>query len=423
MILMTGSALSVRGDNPEAVAGLAHITFIFEGGDDVCDPIEAASAMSGTPNHNFALGALILGGSAPGHAQIVDQFDNGNRGDTGREGLVLRSLSIAQGSTLDLAGRQLCVRDTPLAELRAWIADGRLFDSTAGAEGWLAARHNANGWIDLEMIPEPALWLSHLGDVTIDEQTLLTFIATASAPDPDSALVFSLDEGAPIGSTLHPDSGTFTWTPTEAQGPGTYPVTLRVTNPSMPNLTDTQTLTITVLEVNRPPLLDPIGPRSIQQGTSLTFTVAGSDPDIPPNALVYSLGDGAPAGAVIDPDTGVFTWTPSNSQGPGVYPVTVLASDDGSPSLNATETFAITVTSAISSELRFTSMTLGSNAAVVLAWAAEPGMTYRLETISDLGGSTWEKVEDYPAASATLSVTLTQPAGASAFFRVYRLTP
>ena len=47
-----------------------------------------------------------------------------------------------------------------------------------------------------------------------------TFTAGASDPDvPANTLSFSL-LGAPAGATIHPATGAFSWTPTEAQGPG-----------------------------------------------------------------------------------------------------------------------------------------------------------------------------------------------------------
>ena len=63
-------------------------------------------------------------------------------------------------------------------------------------------------------------------------------------------------------------------------------------------------------------------------------------------ALAYSLDAGAPAGATIDPDTGVFSWTPTAGQGPATYNITVRVTDSGSPSLSATKTFAVTVNAA-----------------------------------------------------------------------------
>src|SRR5205814_8891295 len=44
-----------------------------------------------------------------------------------------------------------------------------------------------------------------------------------------------------------------------------------------------------------------------------------------------------------DPSTGVFTWTPSEAQGPVDHTVTVRATDDGAPVLSAFETITIHV--------------------------------------------------------------------------------
>ena len=49
---------------------------------------------------------------------------------------------------------------------------------------------------------------------------------------------------------------------------------------------------------------------------------AATDADLPAQALTYSLV-GAPAGATVGATTGVFSWTPSESAGPGTYPITV----------------------------------------------------------------------------------------------------
>src|SRR5205814_1760049 len=53
---------------------------------------------------------------------------------------------------------------------------------------------------------------------------------------------------------------------------------------------------------------------------------AASDHDLPAQTLTFSLS-GAPTGASIDPSTGVFSWTPAEAQGPGVYNFNVVVSD------------------------------------------------------------------------------------------------
>ncbi len=173
----------------------------------------------------------------------------------------------------------------------------------------------------------------------------LTFTATASDPEQAAnTLTFSLDAGAPSGASIDPSTGVFSWTPTEAQGPGTYSITVRVTDTGTPAQSDFETINVTVNEVNAPPVLASLGDKAIQQGMTLQFTATASDPDLPANGLTFALDAGAPLGAAIHPTTGVFTWTPSDAQGPGTYTITVRVTDNGSPGLSDTETVQITVT-------------------------------------------------------------------------------
>jgi murein DD-endopeptidase MepM/ murein hydrolase activator NlpD len=62
-----------------------------------------------------------------------------------------------------------------------------------------------------------------------------------------------------------------------------------------------------------------------------------------PNALTYSLDAGAPAGATINSNSGVFAWTAPSVSSPTTNTITVRVTDNGSPALNDTETFQIVV--------------------------------------------------------------------------------
>jgi RHS repeat-associated protein len=184
--------------------------------------------------------------------------------------------------------------------------------------------------------------LAAIGNRSVDEGSLFEFTATAADLDsPPNALSFALDPGAPSGATIHPVTGLFRWTPSEAQGPGQYTVTVRVTDNSSPTLDDFETITITVNEVNQPPILSAIGDKLIDEGQTLNFTAVASDADIPAGSLTFSLDPGAPAGAGINALTGQFSWTPTEAQGPQVYNVTVRVTDSGGQS--DFETIAITV--------------------------------------------------------------------------------
>ncbi|WP_255890092.1 tandem-95 repeat protein, partial [Nocardioides astragali] len=185
--------------------------------------------------------------------------------------------------------------------------------------------------------------LAHIDDQAIDEETVLAFTATATDADrPANTLKFSLVD-APAGAAIDADSGDFTWTPNENQGPGSYTFTVKVTDNGTGTLSDTEEITVTVTEVNVAPVLAEIGNKQVAEETELSFTATATDSDRPANTLKFSLVD-APAGAAIDADTGDFTWTPNENQGPGSYIFTVKVTDNGTGTLSDTEEITVTVT-------------------------------------------------------------------------------
>jgi VCBS repeat-containing protein len=184
--------------------------------------------------------------------------------------------------------------------------------------------------------------LNSISDQTIDE--LKTFSLTASGSDKDlpaNNLTYSLEPNAPDGMTIDPKSGQISWTPTEIQGAGDYSVTVRLTDSGTPSLADTKTFKVHVNEVNTAPILAPIGNKSVNEETGLTFNVTATDADLPANSLQYTLVN-APAGASLDTN-GRFTWTPAENQGPGTYNLTIRVMDNGTPQLSAEETITIKV--------------------------------------------------------------------------------
>ena len=175
--------------------------------------------------------------------------------------------------------------------------------------------------------------LNTIGDQTANEFVELTFTATASD---DDALTFLLDGIVPTGAAITP-AGVFTWTPTESQD-GDHTITVQVTDGS---LTDSETLTVTVNEVNVAPVLNTIGDQTVNEFVELTFTATASDTDVVGNAvntLTFLLDGTVPTGAAITP-AGVFTWTPTESQ-VGPHDITVQVTDG---SLTDSETLMVTV--------------------------------------------------------------------------------
>ncbi len=66
--------------------------------------------------------------------------------------------------------------------------------------------------------------------------------------------------------------------------------------------------------MNVAPFLAAIGDKSVDELVQLTFTATATDADLPVQTLTFSLVD-APDGAAIT-TAGVFTWTPTEEQGP-----------------------------------------------------------------------------------------------------------
>ena len=87
----------------------------------------------------------------------------------------------------------------------------------------------------------------------------------------------------------------------------------------------------------------------MDEHSPLSFTATATDGDDPANNLIFSLTDGpgsVPDGATINPITGLFSWTPSESHGPGTYWFNVVVTDDGTPILSGSQTITITVNDA-----------------------------------------------------------------------------
>ena len=92
--------------------------------------------------------------------------------------------------------------------------------------------------------------LALIGDKTVGEGSPLTFTATATDADlPANTLTFSLADGVsgavPAGAGITATGG-FSWTPSEAQGPGTYVFDVVVSDNGAPGLSDSETITVTV---------------------------------------------------------------------------------------------------------------------------------------------------------------------------------
>lgn len=180
--------------------------------------------------------------------------------------------------------------------------------------------------------------------LTVDEGTTVRYTNVVADPDvPPQTLSFSLLGSVPSGASVHPLTGVLTWPTTEANGPGTNTFTVRVADNGFPSFTATGEVVVIVREVNRAPTLAPIAARTTNEGRLLLITNVASDVDAPANTLAFSLAAGAPAGATVNPTSGIFSWRPTEFQGGTTNHFTLIVRDNGQPSLSATQHFTVTV--------------------------------------------------------------------------------
>src|SRR5262249_13940562 len=160
-------------------------------------------------------------------------------------------------------------------------------------------------------------------DQVINELSTLMLTNTATDPDlPANILTFSLEPGAPTGASIDSATGVFSWTPTEAQGPSTNLITRSEERRGGTDLSDLRAFTGGVAEEYRGLVLRVPADQVINELSTLMLTNTATDPDLPANTLTFSLEPGAPTGASIDSATGVFSWTPTEAQGPSTNLIT-----------------------------------------------------------------------------------------------------
>src|SRR5687768_12532757 len=93
---------------------------------------------------------------------------------------------------------------------------------------------------------------------------------------------------------------------------------------------------------NTAPAITPVADLALHAGMPFRITNSATDGDFPPNTLTFSL-PAAPAGAAIHPSTGFLLWTLTATNVGTTNLFTVLVTDNGSPSLSASNSFRVRV--------------------------------------------------------------------------------
>jgi hypothetical protein len=229
------------------------------------------------------------------------------------------------------------------------------------------------GRICLNRITNRPPVLDPVGNKETPENALLTIVLSASDIDGDN-LIFTafriLDDGGtaglPAGASLTDNfngTGTFHWS-TNYGDSGNYKILFTVTDNGYAVMEDgthnptplsaSESIYISVGNVNRPPVLDPIGAKAVTAGEMLQFTISANDPDV--DDILTFDAENMPSGTKLtqNPDrTATFQWQTQYKEeknDTGKYMVNFRVTDNGSQkpnggnqNLSDSESVAITV--------------------------------------------------------------------------------
>jgi hypothetical protein len=252
---------------------------------------------------------------------IPGEIDNTAGVISGVVGVILNS-----GESVANEGTLATINMTALASGPSELRVSQEVAGTVNGQALSSAVNQAN-----IIVNEPPVF-NIIGNRTIDEGIPLSFSVKANDADGD-ALTYSA-ANLPAGASFDALNRLFTWTPASSQV-GTYPdIQFTVRDD---NYVVDQTISITVMHINRAPVLEAIANKSVNETALLSFTVNGSDPD--GDGLTFSASS-LPAGATFNAATRVFSWTPNSTQA-GTYSNISFKVSDGL--LTASRLMTITV--------------------------------------------------------------------------------
>lgn len=170
---------------------------------------------------------------------------------------------------------------------------------------------------------------------TVNEGEVFTLAIRATDADVPAQVLsyrvgFVVEENPAITNLPTVDgAGVFRWVTSEADLPGPYAFSCRVSDSA--GQVATVYFRVNVVKRNKAPTVGRIEDVVLRPGEPMRLRIRGRDVDLPEQVLEYTLAGGAPAGMVIGRLSGELEWTPGVAQVAAVFPVTVRVADNGVP--------------------------------------------------------------------------------------------
>ncbi len=390
---------------------------------------DALSAVGSTPRQDFAL-VIYNGSQAPnlamGQTVSPSSIDIGATatftiGVTNLGSVALPSVTVTDTLPAGLGYLSATPSQGSVA-VNNGLVTATLGSLASGASATLtlqASGLSAGSWVNTASVPaagatttatvtvNPPPAISAIPNVTVNQNTVAGPIQFAVSDSLVSASALTLSAASsnptllPVANITFGGAGgarTITMTPVAGQS-GSSTVTVTVSD----GFTSAATTFSLIVNATSPALtLAPVSNQTIYASTTLLVTntvlnPGGSSPS-------FRLGQGAPAGAVVNPASGVFSWTPGAAYSGSTNPVQVIATSASTPPVSATNNFLVTV---LAGPLLQPALLPNNN--LVLTWKALAGFTYRLQVSGSLGAPNWvnltpDIIATGPAAAATNQV-------------------
>lgn len=232
------------------------------------------------------------------------------------------SQSMTEGDSFNLVVSGTDPDNDALTYSATGLPEGAVFTPSTRSFSWIPGLDQAGTYqvvfnvsdgllADTEMVTmtvvnaNEAPVLAAIGSRSVGEGTLLSFVISASDVNDDS-LSYSVT-GLPSGAEFNSADQRFSWTPDYTQA-GNFSVDFNVTDGI---LSDSETVSITVTNTNRPPDISGSPDNSVMATTPYHFTPTATDPD--GDGLTFSI-ENKPVWAVFNSTTGELSGTPDAAQ-------------------------------------------------------------------------------------------------------------
>ncbi|HXR48984.1 MAG TPA: cellulase family glycosylhydrolase [Candidatus Limnocylindrales bacterium] len=180
-------------------------------------------------------------------------------------------------------------------------------------------------------------------------------------------------------------------------------------------ISHTTTIALTlnsIIPPNTPPTLAPIANQTVNVGQTVAFTASATDTDLPPQTLTFALLAGA-TNATLNSSSGSFSFRPLVTQANSTNNFTLQVSDNGTPSMSATQSFSVVVNPLSAPSVSNVSAAGGQFGFAV---SGQSGPDYAVETSTNL--TQWNTVFVTNSPALPFVWTDTNSAEPQRFYRV-----